>query len=93
MSCFFKQQFCPVLWLLGSFYLCWLSPTSEARGQILPDRTLPNNTVVIPNGNTSVIEQGTRVGSNLFHSFQEFSVPIGGEAFFNNAKAFLLYLA
>lgn len=72
-------------WLLGFICLGLLGSTSTASGQIVPDGTLPNNTVVTPNGNISVIEQGTRVGGNLFHSFSEFSVPTGGEAFFNNA--------
>ncbi|OKH38050.1 hypothetical protein NIES2119_10830 [[Phormidium ambiguum] IAM M-71] len=51
--------------------------------QIIPDNTV--NTTVTPNGNINVIEGGTRAGNNLFHSFQEFSIPTGSEAFFNNA--------
>ncbi len=85
MSCFFKQQLPRVLWLTGSFCLCSLSTTSQAQSQTIPDSTLPNNTVATPNGNISIIEGGTRAGSNLFHSFQEFSVPTGQEAYFNNA--------
>ncbi|MDY7024405.1 MAG: filamentous hemagglutinin N-terminal domain-containing protein, partial [Cyanobacteriota bacterium] len=53
--------------------------------QIVPDSTLPNPTVVTPEGNTRRIEAGTRRGNNLFHSFQQFSIPTGTTAFFNNA--------
>ena len=52
--------------------------------QITSDDTV--NTQVTQDGNVSKITGGETRGSNLFHSFQNFSVPTGNEAFFNNAN-------
>lgn len=63
----------------------FLIPFHPATAQIVPDTTLLENSLVLPNGNTVTIEGGTERNVNLFHSFEEFSVPTASEALFNNS--------
>ncbi|MEQ8971899.1 MAG: filamentous hemagglutinin N-terminal domain-containing protein [Coleofasciculus sp. C1-SOL-03] len=75
-----QKAFCP---LPSAFWLLVLITPSAVRAQIVPDNTLPVNSQVT-GCPVCTIEGGTIRGVNLFHSFQEFGVQTGGEAFFNN---------
>ncbi|KAB8320809.1 S-layer family protein [Tolypothrix campylonemoides VB511288] len=65
-----------------SVYLWCLLTSSFVQAQISSDGTIPTN--VDRSGNIFEITGGAQAGSNLFHSFKEFSVPTGSEAFFRN---------
>jgi filamentous hemagglutinin family protein len=69
------------LCILG--YFC--ATNHPAFAQVTSDDTV--NTQVTENGNTAEITGGETRGDNLFHSFQDFSVKTGNEAFFNNADS------
>ena len=72
--------------LVGYTAICVISvdlmQQNSVRAQVTPDGSIPS--IVMPQGNTILIEGGSEAGSNLFHSFAEFSVPANMEAFFNN---------
>ena len=59
--------------------------TTAVVAQVIPDNTLPNNSLVLPNGDITEINGGTTLGNNLFHSFEQFSLSTGDTAWFNNA--------
>ncbi|WP_138499714.1 filamentous hemagglutinin N-terminal domain-containing protein [Nostoc sp. PA-18-2419] len=64
---------------------CAIPRLGCAYAQITPDNTLPINSNIQKIGNTIKIEGGTTAGSNLFHSFSEFSLPTENTAYFNNS--------
>lgn len=55
-----------------------------AIGEIVPDNTLPVNSQIKHQNNTTFIEGGTLKNGNLFHSFDQFSLPTNKTAIFNN---------
>lgn len=60
------------------------------KAQITPDGTLGAESSVVTPANinglpTQQIDGGATRGANLFHSFEQFSVPTGSAAYFNNA--------
>ncbi len=85
LSSLLPSAFCLLPFFLT---LCCLSTTKPVTAQISADHELPHGqTVVLPGTIPKldfVITGGTQVGSNLFHSFAEFSIPTGGSAIFQN---------
>ncbi|HCA96039.1 MAG TPA: hypothetical protein DEP38_15890, partial [Cyanobacteria bacterium UBA9226] len=74
----------PHLGSISGIAFIYITTINPAAAQVIPDNTLPVNSQVT-GCPVCTIDGGTVHGVNLFHSFTEFSVPTGGEAFFNNA--------
>ncbi|BAU12681.1 filamentous hemagglutinin family outer membrane protein [Leptolyngbya sp. NIES-3755] len=64
--------------------LVWMGLNERVNAQaVMPDGTL--NTIVTVNRDRDfAITGGITAGTNLFHSFREFSIPTGGSVVFNN---------
>ena len=73
-----------LVWLQLLFGTVVCLSTSPILAQVTSDDTV--NTQVDRDGNVTEITGGETRGSNLFHSFEDFSVGAGNEAFFNNAS-------
>lgn len=73
-------------WVTQGFVVCCLMTSGSVQAQIAPDGTLGNerSRVTPINPNTERIDGGAIRGSNLFHSFQEFSIGEGRGAYFAN---------
>ena len=60
-----------------------LANQENAMAQVVPDDTL--STTFTQTNSDFEINGGDRIGNNLFHSFDQFSVPTGGSVLFNNS--------
>jgi filamentous hemagglutinin family protein len=78
-----QECFLPLLFFTH-FCLSYFIEVPPLQAQVIPDNTLPIPTVVNQNNNTAVITGGTQAGSNLFHSFSEFSIQNGNKASFQH---------
>ena len=70
--------------LTANAFLIFQITIKSANSQIIPDALTINSQVTI-NGDITTITGGSQAGSNLFHSFGQFSLPTGTQAHFNNA--------
>ncbi|WP_427157693.1 filamentous hemagglutinin N-terminal domain-containing protein [Aliinostoc sp. HNIBRCY26] len=69
--------------LVGGMFISIIG-SSCVNAQVIPDSSL--GTDVSESLNHVTITHGNRVGNNLFHSFEQFSIPSNGSAFFDNAS-------
>ncbi|MBV6626513.1 MAG: filamentous hemagglutinin N-terminal domain-containing protein [Rivularia sp. (in: Bacteria)] len=67
--------------VLFSFFSYCLSATA----QVSEDNSLGTTVKSNLSGIDFIIENGSRRGNNLFHSFKEFSIPSAGSVFFDNS--------
>jgi filamentous hemagglutinin family protein len=77
----------PSFLILSVAFWLLLDIHASASAQIVPDNTLPQNSLVTPTGDVMEITGGTIAGGNQFHSFKDFSLPTLSTAFFNNTLA------
>ncbi|BAZ33726.1 filamentous hemagglutinin outer membrane protein (plasmid) [Cylindrospermum sp. NIES-4074] len=80
-----KQVLIRLFFITTNVLLCFQITIKPANSQIVPDASLRVNSQVTIDGNITTITGGSQSGSNLFHSFGQFSLPTGTEAHFNNA--------
>ncbi len=73
-----------LFWVSGSLCIFCSVNMFPTQAQVIQDATLPNPSIVTGNGTTDVITGGTQAGTNLFHSFQQFSIPGGHTASFQH---------
>lgn len=66
-----------------STFLFFSIPATIVKAQITPDESLPTSVEQLRE--IMKINGGERAGNNLFHSFEEFSIPEGMQAVFENA--------
>lgn len=72
--------------LLAISGLVTMESPNFAQAQVVPDATLTSPSIVRTVSTTTTITGGTTAGSNLFHSFDRFSIKSGETAWFNNAS-------
>jgi filamentous hemagglutinin family protein len=82
-----RLPLCHLSYFSGSVLLSVLTLFAPAQSQVVADDTLPNGTVVNADGTIRRIEGGTRSGENLFHSFEQFSIPTETSVQFQTAGA------
>ncbi|MBD2299988.1 S-layer family protein [Nostoc sp. FACHB-190] len=68
--------------LVGAVYILAMG-NSHAQAEVIQDGTLNTD---VSGMNNYTINGGTVIGKNLFHSFQQFSIPTGGSATFNTTS-------
>jgi filamentous hemagglutinin family protein len=85
----FTLGFAGIVWAMPFGLALWAIAGSRnyAWGQVVGDDTLgaERSQVTFPGLGAFQIDGGATRGTNLFHSFSQFSVPTGGSAYFNNA--------
>ncbi len=70
--------------ILAAIFTTIIFHANSISAQIVKDTTLPNNSSITTGDNIKIIEGGTQAGNNLFHSFEQFSLPTNQTAYFNN---------